>query len=82
MTCSVVTEKPGVPVSEMQEWGLPAVIIEFPDYPKWVGNVVQRGGKGYIIVLGPNGDSWENGIACLRGLRVRILHSGDTIRID
>ena len=81
MTCSVVTEKPGVPVSEMKEWGHPAVIVEFPSKPRFIGAVVQRGEGDLIIVLGPAGDSWKNG-ANLTGLRVRILQSGATIRID
>ena len=80
MTCSVVTEKPGVPVSEMQDGDL-AVIVDWPTLEKLIGKVVQRMGNTRVVVLGtdrrgdyPNGTSGD--------LRVRILHPGDTIRID
>jgi hypothetical protein len=81
MTCSVLPETPSVPVSAMEEYGAPAVIVEFPSHQRYVGKVLQRGGDGFIIVLGPDGDSWGDG-AYLEGVRVRILKSGDTIRID
>ncbi len=80
MTCSVVTEKPGGPPSEMEDGDL-AVILTFRDYPHFVGRVIQRGSGESLFVLGRDWSGrFDNGVK--EGVRVRILHSGDTIRID
>ncbi len=81
MTCSVVTEKPGVPASEMKDGDL-AAIVAFPDYTHFIGKVCQRGANKLICVLGVDGNGRFREGAGIDNIRVRILHSGDTIRID
>lgn len=80
MTCSVVTKKSGVPVLEMKDGEL-AVVVEWPQYEPFVGKAIQRCRGRCLIVLGVNCEDgrFEHGHT---GCHVRILHSGDTFRID
>ncbi len=79
MTCIVVTEKPGVPVSRMEDGDL-AVVVEWQHIPRLIGKVIQRCEGDCLVVIGEDSTFSEG--ALNRTIRVRILQSGDTIRID
>ena len=81
MTCSVVKTQRGVPVSELRDGHL-AEVIEWPDQPNRIGQVLQQGRGTYIVVLGEPSDSDFIKEADTESCRVRVLQSGDTIRID
>lgn len=81
MTCSVETKERGVPMSEMRDGHL-AEIIEWPDEPSRIGQVIQHGRGTHLVVLGEPSDAHFVADADRKTCRVRILHPGDTIRID
>ena len=81
MTCRAVKTLATIPALNMEDGEL-GEVIEWPDQPNRIGQVLQRGGGVYLIVLGEPHASHFVSDADSETCRVRILHSGDTIRID